>query len=486
MFTWFTSNKKRDNNKENETENNNSDTEFTVDNISNIPHTPKPDLELALKIKETKYFSFFFPANLFNELLDEVDRREMNKLSPLSENSSLSSSDLEESDSIEEDSSSEEIYIYPASYETDINDECMYDKHTNREYLTRALDESMNEINNKKRKKDEYIYKQTEYIKDILQDHKIETIDWDSKMKEWGMEAPSKPNEYDTPNDYHNQSEKWYKNVLYNEKKMSNRNLKEEKLTEKDMQNISKQIEQEGWNQFDDNFADMPKLESSSEEYCCLQTCKNEDFTNKQRPLPVETEGYLEIFIGPMFSKKTSKILFELTSFADQRFRCLYINHIDDERETEGCDGSVTTHNSTFNKLSEKVDQIKVGDLCDVDVSEYDYIGVDELQFFSDAYENINDWVTIQGKRVYVASLDGDCYRRPFGDVFELIPLANKVTKCTAFCDICRDNRGILKEAPFTARMTSDTSVKLVGGQDMYKAMCRTCHDFHLDVTINC
>jgi len=82
-----------------------------------------------------------------------------------------------------------------------------------------------------------------------------------------------------------------------------------------------------------------------------------------------------------------------------------------------------------------------------------------------------------------VASLDGDCYRRRFGHVLDLIPHANEVHKLTAYCDICRDRHGKLTPAPFTARMTSDTTAELVGGTDIYKAMCRACHDFHVDIT---
>ena len=69
--------------------------------------------------------------------------------------------------------------------------------------------------------------------------------------------------------------------------------------------------------------------------------------------------------------------------------------------------------------------------------------------------------------------------------MLDLIPHANEVTKLTAYCDICRDNYKKLNRAPFTARMTSDKSVELVGGADLYKAMCRSCHDFHLDVTVS-
>jgi thymidine kinase len=195
-------------------------------------------------------------------------------------------------------------------------------------------------------------------------------------------------------------------------------------------------------------------------------------------------EGFLEIFLGPMFSGKSTKTLFKLSSMADQRFRCLYVNSYKDERETESKDKFVTTHNSSYSKLSPKIDCVKVKSLSEVNFSNYDYIGIDEFQFF-ETQNDVNcviDWVTIYGKYVIVASLDGDFRRQKFGNVYDLIPNADEITKTLAYCDMCRDNYKKLSKAPFTARMTSDTTAELVGGKDIYKAMCRSCHDFHLDV----
>lgn len=201
-----------------------------------------------------------------------------------------------------------------------------------------------------------------------------------------------------------------------------------------------------------------------------------------QKLSPEHPEGFLELYIGPMFSGKSTKAFFKLSSMADQRFRCIYINSAKDVRETESNDNLVSTHNSSYSQPSRKITCVKTDQLSKIDVSDYEYVAVDELQFFSDAYDTVLEWVD-QGKYVIVASLDGDCYRRKFGSVLDLIPHANQVTKLTAYCDICRDNYRKLTPAPFTARMTSETTSELVGGKELYQAMCRNCHDFHLDVT---
>ena len=87
------------------------------------------------------------------------------------------------------------------------------------------------------------------------------------------------------------------------------------------------------------------------------------------------------------------------------------------------------------------------------------------------------------GKNVIVASLDGDAYRRKFGQVLDLIPHADNVTKLKAFCDMCRKNEKKIRPAPFTARLSKSKDPKVVGGRDLYMAMCRECHDRHLTET---
>ena len=271
----------------------------------------------------------------------------------------------------------------------------------------------------------------------------------------------------------------------------------ERELTAEDMEQIAKQLED--WckdSSSEDTDDEMPSLISiSQDEYQYIPETRkviseNNSFGQKMEEIQTDKiqrehpEGYLEIYMGPMFSGKSTKAFFKLTSMADQRFNCLYVNSLKDQRETERYDDCLTTHNSSYSSPSPKITCLKVAHLADVDVDNFDYIAVDELQFFEDAEQYILDWVNM-GKYVIVASLDGDCYRRKFGCVLNLIPHANEVTKLNAYCDICRDNNKILNRAPFTARMTSETTVELIGGKDLYKAMCRSCHDFHMDVTIS-
>ena len=104
-------------------------------------------------------------------------------------------------------------------------------------------------------------------------------------------------------------------------------------------------------------------------------------------------------------------------------------------------------------------------------LDEFDCIGIDEGQFFSD----IVPWAERQanaGKVVIVAALDGDYMRRPFGQILDLVPLSEEVTKLSAVCMNCH------QQASFSQRVVRATSGETVdiGGADKYRAVCRRCY----------
>ncbi|XP_075480980.1 thymidine kinase-like isoform X2 [Primulina tabacum] len=94
-------------------------------------------------------------------------------------------------------------------------------------------------------------------------------------------------------------------------------------------------------------------------------------------------------------------------------------------------------------------------------------IGIDEAQFFEDLYDFCSKAADHDGKTVIVAGLDGDYLRRSFGQVLDIIPIADSVTKLTARCEVC-GNRAV-----FTLRKTDETKTKLIAGAEVYMPVCR-------------
>lgn len=81
---------------------------------------------------------------------------------------------------------------------------------------------------------------------------------------------------------------------------------------------------------------------------------------------------------------------------------------------------------------------------------------------FCETYANL-------GKTVVVAALDGTYERKPFGKILELLPLSESVLKLNAVCTQCADI------ASFSKRISKNTELEIIGGSDLYKAVCRKC-----------
>ena len=94
---------------------------------------------------------------------------------------------------------------------------------------------------------------------------------------------------------------------------------------------------------------------------------------------------------------------------------------------------------------------------------------VDEGQFFPDLVEYVEKWAN-RGKIVIVAALDANYKREPFGNVIELLPLAETIKKLSAVCLDCG------KKASFSKRITENKTEKLIGGLNEYKVVCRPCY----------
>lgn len=189
--------------------------------------------------------------------------------------------------------------------------------------------------------------------------------------------------------------------------------------------------------------------------------------------VPKINSGYLEITFAPMFGGKTSYLLRQLGQWVDLNWPVLYVNHSLDDRS----DDVVSTH-ATHSKLSTKIQAIKTSQLATLDVSNVKVIGVDEAQFYPDLVEVVTKWVDEMGKIVYIVGLDGDYKRNKFGNITDLIPLAEEVHKLAAVCSDCLKefNGGTpvpLPKASFTHRIQNSNEQVMIGAGDIYEPLCR-------------
>ncbi|GAB4814074.1 hypothetical protein N2152v2_001120 [Parachlorella kessleri] len=71
------------------------------------------------------------------------------------------------------------------------------------------------------------------------------------------------------------------------------------------------------------------------------------------------------------------------------------------------------------------------------DYHSFQVIAIDEAQFFGDLVDFCAAAADHEAKHVIVAGLDGDFQRRRFGQILDVIPFADTVTKLTARCTFC-------------------------------------------------
>jgi thymidine kinase len=195
----------------------------------------------------------------------------------------------------------------------------------------------------------------------------------------------------------------------------------------------------------------------------------------------LKTKGYLELIIGPMYSGKTSKLLeiYKQCNFCD--ISVCVINHSLDKRYHNSMLASHDKHmipclnldnlsNLWFNNgeidLTSFVDNTEHKFIRNAEV-----ILINEGQFFRDLHYVVNDMLK-NNKVVYICGLDGDFERKRFGELLDLIPLCDKVTKLTSLCSLCKNGTpGI-----FSKRLSNETEQTVIGSKN-YIPVCRICYD---------
>jgi thymidine kinase len=173
---------------------------------------------------------------------------------------------------------------------------------------------------------------------------------------------------------------------------------------------------------------------------------------------------YLELIIGPMFSGKTSKLLQLYKQCKYCNIPVKIINHKIDNRYS-------TYELSSHDQIKAPCDFSET--LLDLDIynNHYNVILINEGQFFDDLYEAVEK-LLILGKQIYICGLDGDFQRKKFGQILDLIPLCDNVTKLKSLCTKCKNGT----EAIFSQRITSELEQTVVGS-DNYIPVCRKCYD---------
>lgn len=176
--------------------------------------------------------------------------------------------------------------------------------------------------------------------------------------------------------------------------------------------------------------------------------------------------GYLGLFLGCMYSGKTSKLIAIYNRYKNSDIPVCVINY---EGDTRYHDELMSSHDRQMipcHRVKNIYDVFKADPHL---LKTTDIYLINEGQFFSDLFEVVKLLVVSHGKTVYVGGLDGDFEKNKFGQITDLISLSDDYEKLFAVCSNCKG------KAAFTKRLTSDKDQVLIGGEDMYIPVCRKC-----------
>lgn len=173
------------------------------------------------------------------------------------------------------------------------------------------------------------------------------------------------------------------------------------------------------------------------------------------------------MYIGPMFSGKTSALGRDIQRQKIAGRKCAIVKYAEDNRyDVLATNGGLVAHSLHEYHGADMVGARALGDVRER-LAEYEVIGIDEIQFFPDAVACVN--YLAESRLVICAGLDADYLGLPFSSIGALVASAENVHKLKAVCMSCG------ADASFTKRTTEETELVIVGGKDKYKAVCRKC-----------
>jgi len=184
-------------------------------------------------------------------------------------------------------------------------------------------------------------------------------------------------------------------------------------------------------------------------------------FLEKDRNNSVRT-GWIEVICGSMFSGKTEELIRRLNRARIARQKVEIFKPAVDMRYDKT---DVVSHDAKAVSSTpvENATQILFY------AQDFEVVGIDEAQFFSEELVSVCNELARNGKRVVVAGLDMDYLGHPFGPIPKLMATAEYVTKVHAICIRC----GNL--ANYSHRTVKDDNLVVLGETDIYEPLCRRC-----------
>lgn len=176
-----------------------------------------------------------------------------------------------------------------------------------------------------------------------------------------------------------------------------------------------------------------------------------------------EKRGWIEVICGSMFSGKTEELIRRLKRATIAQLKVHIFKPAIDVRYDKV---NIISHNENAIASTPVEHAKQILALID----NPDVVGIDEAQFFDEAIVDVCEQLTLKGIRVIVAGLDMDYLGKPFGQMPNLLAVADYITKLHAICVQCGNI------AHISYRKTNQDDQVLLGEKDLYEPRCRKCY----------
>ena len=172
--------------------------------------------------------------------------------------------------------------------------------------------------------------------------------------------------------------------------------------------------------------------------------------------------GWIEVICGSMFSGKTEELIRRLKRVKIANLQAEIFKPSIDMRYDEI---KIVSHDSNFIQSTPVESSQNILLLA----QQADVVGIDEAQFFDSEIVNVCEQLALRGIRVIVAGLDMDYSGKPFGQMPNLLAVADYITKLHAICVKCGNIANI------SYRKYNGGGQVLIGEKEAYEPRCRNC-----------
>lgn len=179
---------------------------------------------------------------------------------------------------------------------------------------------------------------------------------------------------------------------------------------------------------------------------------------------PRVSNSRIKVICGPMFSGKTKHLIAAISHYQKEGKKVVVFKPRLDDRYG---DDHIVSHDKDETPA---INIVRPAEMLDL-FHNADVVAIDEAQFFDATIVNVCSIIADQGKSIVIAGLDMDYKANPFGEMPQLMAMADEVKKLNSVCTFCSG------KARFSHRISQDDQLVVLGEKDKYVPLCRSCYN---------